>query len=179
MLTFTPKARIDECISRHGLQCLLKVCNNIVDVFDSNRHLHPIVSIHIKPSIHKQHTHPNQIRRRAGRFSLFLGQLCMRRRCGVDNERLGIAHVGEVACKSESIHRFARNDMVALDTKVQHASVRIRAEQFLGTFVVRVIFVAQIRDPCNLGVLFKPAKGVGVSVAETLNGCRKNDDIRR
>ena len=93
---------------------------------------------------YKEHTHPNQIWRHACLRALFLGQFRVRRRCGVDNKRLGIAHVGEVACKSESVHHFARNAMLTLDIKVQHASVRIRAEQFLGAFVVGVIFVAQI-----------------------------------
>lgn len=80
----------------------------------------------------------------------------------MNHERLGIAHVGEVASKSESVHRFARNAMIALETKAQHAAVRVGAEQFLGAFVVGVIFVPQIRDPCDLGVLFEPAKDVGV-----------------
>ena len=90
------------------------------------------------------HTHPNQIWRHACRQLLVVGQLLVRRRCWMDHERFGIAHVGEVTRKLESVHHFARNAMVTLDTKAQHAAVRIGPEQLLGALVVGVIFEAQI-----------------------------------
>ena len=71
----------------------------------------------------------------------------------MDHECLGIAHVGEVARKSERVYRFARNGMVALDTEAQHTAVRIVAEQLLGAFVVRMTIETQIRDPSDFGVL--------------------------
>ena len=75
----------------------------------------------------------------------------------MNHERFGVTHVGEVARQPERIYRSAREVVVALDTKAQHAAVRIRAEQFLGAFVVRVTLVAQVRDPCDAGVFFEPA----------------------
>lgn len=83
----------------------------------------------------------------------------MRRGCGMNHERFGVADVGEVACQPECVHRFAREVVVAFDAKAQHAAVCVGAEQFLGAFVVGVILVSQIRHPRDLGVLFEPAKG--------------------
>lgn len=91
----------------------------------------------------------------------------------MDHKRLGVAHVGEIAREAESVHRCARNAMIALDTKAQHAAVRVGTEQLLGTFVVRVIFEPQVRDPCDFGMFLEPAKGVAISGAERLGGYRK------
>lgn len=53
----------------------------------------------------------------------------------MDHKRLGVAHVGEIACKSESVHHFA---VLSLDAKTQHTTVRVGEKQLLGPLVVRV-----------------------------------------
>ena len=47
--------------------------------------------------------HQDQIRHHTHHQSLFLGQLLVCRHRRVDHEHLGIAHIGEVACKSEGV----------------------------------------------------------------------------
>ena len=105
-----------DLLSEPNLQPLLKVRNDI-------------------PNILYPHRHPNQIRGDTGRDLLRIAQLRMRRRRGVNDEGLGIAHVREVACKLEVVHDARGGLDIAFDAEGEHATEGVGAEELFREVV--------------------------------------------
>lgn len=119
---------------------ILKVDWNALDVLDSNRDA-------------------DQVGRDSASELLFGRQLLMRRRSGVDDERLGISDVGQVGREHEAVDDEAAALAVlgvALDAKREDGAVAVLLERLERLLVVRVRRKAGIRDPLDGRVRFKP-----------------------
>ncbi|KAG9308083.1 hypothetical protein JVU11DRAFT_12595 [Chiua virens] len=81
----------------------------------------------------------------------------MRRRSGVDHERLGVPHIGQVAHQFKCVDDSACNVDVTLDAKAQHTAKRPRTQQPLRFFMICMPFQAGIRYLYDLGVILEPA----------------------
>lgn len=71
----------------------------------------------------------------------------------MDDERLRITYIRQVARQLQIIHNPARHTHIALDTEAQHATKRALPQQLQRNLVRRVRFQAQIRSPFHLGML--------------------------
>ena len=82
----------------------------------------------------------------------------MRRARGVDDERLCVAHVRQVARELEAVDELRSRRGVALDAEAEHAAVLARhAEQLLRELVRGVRLEAEVGDPGDVRVLLEPA----------------------
>ena len=105
---------------------------------------------------HERSSHPNEVRRDA-RLRLLLGrQLLVRRRRGVDDERLGVADVREVARELHRVDDCRTHSRVALDPEVEHAPKLPRAQQAQRHLVRRVAWKAKVRHPRDCRVCLEP-----------------------
>ena len=81
----------------------------------------------------------------------------MRRRRGVDDERLRVPDVREVACEPEAVDDLAPDLRVAaLDAEAEHPPERIRAHEAERLFVEIVRGQAEVRHPGDLRMLLEP-----------------------
>lgn len=80
----------------------------------------------------------------------------MRRRSGMDNQRLGVSNVCEVTREFEFIDDCATDARVAFDAEAENASECVGTEETFGVFVAWVAREAGIRDPSDAGVMFEP-----------------------
>lgn len=80
----------------------------------------------------------------------------MRCRRGVDNQRLRIADVGEIARQPQIIDDLAANGrIVRLHAKAEHAAVLALPQVLLGDLVRRVVLQAGVGHPSDFGVRFE------------------------
>ena len=104
---------------------------------------------------------------------LLLTELLVGRRRGVDDKRLCVTHVGEVARQLERVDDLAANGRVALDAKREHAAVHILAEDLLRQLVRRVARQTGVAHPGNLLVFLKPLRERERVLAVTLDAERE------
>ncbi len=82
----------------------------------------------------------------------------MRRRRGVDDERLGVADVRKVAREAEAVDDLAPDLRVAaLDAEAEHSAERVRAHEAERLLVERVRGQAEVRHPGDLRMLLEPS----------------------
>ena len=106
----------------------------------------------------KRGTHPNKVGRNTSQSLLCLVQLLMRRRGGVDDERLRIAHVRQVARELELIYHSTSYARIALDTETEHTAECSGPEKAFGVGVAWVARESGVGYPGDGGVLFKPSE---------------------
>lgn len=80
--------------------------------------------------------------------------MCCGRR--VDDERLGVADIGEVTGKTQFIDHFAPLLSIAFYSKAENAAKGIGAKQLFGARVRFVGWKARVGNPGNFWVLLKP-----------------------
>ena len=74
----------------------------------------------------------------------------------MDDQRLCVADVCEVACQLEFIHYCAADIGVAFDAKAEDAPISVRAKESFSVCVTWVAGKTGVGDPSNAGVLFEP-----------------------
>ena len=99
---------------------LRKVCADVVYVLDAD-------------------ADANHILAHAARRLLRLRQLLVRGARRVNDQSLGVAHVGELAGELDGVDELGARAQTPLDAKSEHRAVGILAEVFVGAFVVRVV----------------------------------------
>ena len=78
----------------------------------------------------------------------------MRGRGRVDGQALGVAHIGQMGEKLESLDELLPGRGAALDAEDDHGSP-LAVEILLVEFMVRIIFQSGITDPLDVRVLFE------------------------
>lgn len=102
----------------------------------------------------------------------------MRRRCGVDDERLRVADVGEVACEVDVLDECLTDRAAALHLEAEHRSGTLR-EVLQGAVVVRMAGQARPEHALDAGVGVEPLRDDAGVVDVGLDAVRQRLDALR
>ena len=122
----------------HLVESLVEVVNDVLDVLDADGDA-------------------NHVRRDAGRDLLLLSQLLVRGRGWVDDQRLRVAHIGQVAGELDALDELLAAVTSALDAEGEDRAEQPFAVVLLGNVVAAVPRQACVVNPCHLVVVLQVA----------------------
>lgn len=126
-----------------GLEGLLEIGDDVVDVLRADGD-------------------PDEVVGHARAGLLLVRKLLVRRRPGVDGQRLGVAHVGQVGDELEAVDDLAPRLAAPLDAEAEDAA-EPPLEVPLRQLVAWVAFQARVRHPADVGARLQVAsQGQGV-----------------
>mmetsp|Transcript_373 Transcript_373/g.1076 ORF Transcript_373/g.1076 Transcript_373/m.1076 type:complete len:443 (+) Transcript_373:144-1472(+) len=125
-----------QSAARLRFERLSEICADVVDVLDANRDA-------------------NHVLRDARRGLLFGRELLVRRRRGVNDERLGVTDVSQVRCKLDVVDELHSRIETTLHAKREHGAIHARAEVLARLFVERMRRQTRVRHPADLRMLFQ------------------------
>jgi len=113
---------------------------------------------------HRISTEADQVLTHTGLDQLVLGQLLVGRRSRVDDERLGIAHVGQMGPQGKRLDKLHAGRAPALDAKDDDRAKRVVAKVLLSELVRGVRLEPRVVDPGDARVLLQElcdVEGIG------------------
>src|SRR5699024_2016052 len=102
-----------------GSQRLVKIPNNVVDVFNTHRNTYQII-------------------RNTGSSQLLIRQLLVSSRARMQHQRFSVTDIGQMRCQLQISHKRCRRLPAALHTKTKYRT-DTQGQQLFTTFVVRMI----------------------------------------